>query len=204
MISRLPGLVVLGLVGLVLTTGCTPSVTLNHYTLSSHAIRDSKTPQTEAFAQSVGLGPVTLPEMVDRPQLVLRTSAHRVVLAETHRWAGPLRIELARVLADNLAALLGSRSIPSYPQRGAEHADVRVSVDVQRFESILGKTATIAAIWTVQWANGTQRTDSASVQEPISDESYDALVAAHSRALMTLSQNIASTIRGGASPRPLP
>ena len=204
MISCPSRLAIAGLAGLVLMTGCASPGTLNHYTLSSHAIRDSKTPQTEAFAQSVGLGPVTLPEMVDRPQLVLRTSAHRVVLAETHRWAGPLKIELARVLADNLTALLGSRSIPSYPQRGADHAEVRVSVDVQRFESILGKTAAIDAVWTVHWANGTQRTDSASVQEPVSDESYDALVAAHSRALITLSKNIASTIRGGTSPRPLP
>ena len=203
MISRLPGLVVLGLVGLVLTTGCTPSVTLNHYTLSSHAIRDGKAPQSEASTPSIGVGLITLPEMVDRPQLILRTSEHRIVLAETHRWAGPLKTEIARVLADNLATLLGHRSVSFYPQRGAEHADVRVSVDVQRFESILGKTATIAAIWTVQWANGTQRTDSASVQETVSDESYDALVAAHSRALLTISQNIASAIQGGGGTTPL-
>ena len=204
MISCLARLAIVGLAGLVLTVGCAPPVTLNHYILNSHTVRDRGGPQPEAFALSIGLRPITLPDMVDRPQLVLRTSEHRVVLAETHRWAGSLKAEIARVLADNLAYLLGTRSISSYPQRGVERAEVRVSVDVQRFESILGKTATIDAIWTVQWTDGTQRTDSAHVQETVSDESYDALVAAHSRALMTVSQDIASTIRGGgvaASPR---
>jgi len=202
MISCLLRLAVAGLTGLVLTTGCTPSVTLNHYTLSSHSIRDGKAPQSEALTQSIGVGPITLPDMVDRPQLVLRTSEHRVVLAEMHHWAGPLKAELVRVLADNLAALLGTRSIFSYPQRGTEHADVRVSVDVQRFDSILGKTAAIEATWTVRWTDGTQQTDRASVQEAVSDESYDSLVAAHSRALMTISQAIASTIRRGAAAIP--
>ena len=202
MISRLSRFAGAGLASLLLTTGCASSVTLNHYTLSSQAVRDRGGPQLEAFAQSVGLGPITLPDMVDRPQLVIRTGEHRVVLAETHRWAGPLKAEVARVLADNLAALLGTRSISFYPQRGTEHADIRVSIDVQRFESILGKTATIDAIWTVRWVDGTQQTDRASVQEAVSDGSYDALVAAHSRALLTISQNIVSTIRGGAAATP--
>ncbi|MDH4080273.1 MAG: PqiC family protein [Nitrospira sp.] len=202
MISNLPQLAIAGLASLVLTTGCASSVTLNHYTLSSQAIRDRGGPQPEAFAQSVGLGPVTLPDMVDRPQLVLRTSEHRVILAGSHRWAGPLKTEFARVLADNLVHLLSTRAIFSYPQHGAEHADVRVSVNVQHFESVLGKTATIDAIWTVRLVDGTQRTDRASVQEAVSDGSYDALVAAHSRALLTISQNIASTIRGGTAATP--
>ena len=203
MINSLSRLAIFGLAGFALTTGCTPSVMLNHYTLSSHAVHDRGGAQPEAVTRSIGLGPLTLPDMVDRPQLVLRTSAHRVVLTETHRWAGPLKTEIARVLADNLATLLGSRSIPSYPQRGAERADVRVSVDIQRFESILGKSATIDAIWTVQWTDGTQRTDRAQVQEPVPDESYDALVAAHSRALLTISQDIALTIRGNDKAAPI-
>lgn len=197
MISYLPRLAVAGLTGLVLTASCTPSITLNHYTLHSQTIRNVDDPQPKAFSQSISLGPITLPDIVDRPQLVLRTSEHRVVFTETHRWAGPLKAEIARVLADHLAYLLGTRSISFYPQRGAERAEVKVSVDVQRFESILGKTATIDAIWTVQWADGMQRTDNTHVQESVTGETYDALVAAHSRALMAVSQGIASSIRGG-------
>ncbi|HMS83857.1 MAG TPA: PqiC family protein [Nitrospira sp.] len=204
MISSLSRLAIAGLAGLVVTAGCASSVTINHYMLSSHVARDRGGIQPDTFAPSIGLGPLTLPDMVDRPQLVLRTSEHRVVLAETHRWAGPLKTEIARVLAENLAHLLGSRSILSYPQRGAERADVRLSVDVQRFESILGKTATIDAIWTVQWTDGKQRTDRTHVQETVSDESYDALVAAHSRALLTVSHGIASTIREGDQATSLP
>ncbi len=203
MINNLSRLAIAGLAGLVLTTSCAPSVTLHHYILSSHAVRDHGSVQPDAFARSIGLGPFTLPEIVDRPQLVLRTSEHRVVLTEAHRWAGPLKAEIARVLADNLAHLLGNPLVLSYPQRGAEHADVRVSVDIQRFESILGKTATIDAIWTISRKNGALQTKRTYVQETLADESYDALVAAHSRALMTVSQDIASTIQVGGVAAPL-
>jgi uncharacterized lipoprotein YmbA len=141
--------------------------------------------------------------MVDRPELVVRANAHRVVISETHRWAGPLKTEIARVLADALAHLLNSRAVFIYPQRGAEQAGIRVSVDVQRFESILGKTAIVDALWTIRWKDGRERTNQARVQETVTDESYEALVAAHSRALLTVSQGIASTIRDGGIAAPL-
>lgn len=203
MISNLSRLVIAGLAGLSLTAGCASSVTLNHYILSSHAIQNRGNVQPDTLAQLIALGPITLPEMLDRPQLVLRTNEHRVAFTETHRWAGPLKTEISRVLTDNLAYLLKDRLVLPYPQQGTARADVRVSVDIQRFESILGKTATIDAVWTINRKNGALQTNRTYVQEAPADESYDALVAAHSRALMTVSQEIASAIQGGGVAAPL-
>ncbi len=204
MANRLSGLTILGLIGLSLTVGCAPTAPLNHYTLSNLAVQGQRAVEaSRSFPQSISLGPLTLAEIVDRPELVVRANAHRVVISETHRWAGPLKTEIARVLADSLAHLLDSRPVLLYPQRGAEQADVRVLVDVQRFESILGKAAMVDAIWTIHWKNGTQETHHAHVQETVADESYDALVAAHNRALLTISQGIASTIRDGGMAAPL-
>ena len=44
----------------------------------------------EANAPSVWVAPVTLPEAVDRPQLVVRVTPNRVAILDGHRWAEPL------------------------------------------------------------------------------------------------------------------
>lgn len=154
---------------------------------------------------SVGLGPITLPEIIDRPQLVVRTNTNRVVVADTHRWAGLLKNEIPRVIAENLSQILGSANIRYYPQHGSDTAEARIYVDIQRFESVLGKTATIDAIWTIQRAGSKeQRTDSTHVQEPVPDESYDAVVAAYGRAIFAVSQAIASTLQVSEAARSTP
>ena len=60
-------------------------------------------------APSISVGPVSIPELVDRPQLVVRVRPNEVVLTEQERWAEPLRGAITRVVAANLAAALGAR-----------------------------------------------------------------------------------------------
>ncbi len=60
-------------------------------------------------AISIGLGPVTLPEYLDRPQIVTRTDRNTVLLAEFDRWAEPLSGNVSRTLAENLTYLLHER-----------------------------------------------------------------------------------------------
>jgi len=71
-----------------------------------------------------------------------------------------------------------------------------VRVDVLRFDSAPGEAATIDALWTVrpprQAALLTGRTVA---REPVADKDCGALVAAHSRALAAVSQDIAAAIR---------
>ena len=74
---------------------------------------------------------MSVPELVDRPQLVVRLGANQVALEEQARWAEPLRGAIARVVAANLAAALGARVVG---QRNGD-PDYRVTLDVQRFDS---------------------------------------------------------------------
>src|SRR4051794_33515633 len=52
-----------------------------------------------AAAYSIVVGPVTVPDMADRPQMVLRTKPNQVEIAELARWAEPLRDAIPRVVA---------------------------------------------------------------------------------------------------------
>ncbi len=185
----------MGVVLSVLIAGCGASPSIQYYMLNSGVTAGKERPHL-APNLSVGLGPITLPEMIDRPQLVVRTNTNRVVVADTHRWAGLLKNEIPRVIAENLSRILGSTNIRYYPQHGSDTAEARIYVDIQRFESVLGKYATIDAIWTIQWAGSTGRqTESVHVQEPVPDESYDAVVTAYGRAIFAVSQAIASTLQ---------
>lgn len=68
-------------------TGCADSQPTRFYTLSPLAAALGSTPPTLLPDVTVGVGPVTLPPYLDRPQLVTRAGGNRVVLAEFDSWA---------------------------------------------------------------------------------------------------------------------
>jgi len=141
-------------------------------------------------APSIAVGPVSVPELVDRPQLVVRLGANQVALEEQARWAEPLRSAIARVVAANLAAALGARVVG---QRNGD-PDYRVTLDVQRFDSG-DEGALIDAAWTVVPRNGERRSGRSVAREKPQRKEHDALVAAHSAALAAISRDIAAAIR---------
>jgi uncharacterized lipoprotein YmbA len=180
----------------VVTAGCGTSPTVHFYTLSSSSTTPAGGEAAPAAAMpSVGLGPITLPDVVDRPQIVLRAGANQVVIAEEHRWAEPLKSEIPRVIAENLSQILGVKQVWSYPQNAAETAEIQVLVDVQRFESAPGEAATIDASWTVQRKPGEPTPGRSLAREAVNGSDFDALAAAHNRALAAVSREIAAAIR---------
>jgi uncharacterized lipoprotein YmbA len=145
-------------------------------------------------AYLVVVGPVTVPEIVDRPQLVMSAGANRVEIAEQARWAAPLKSEIPRVISDHLARLLEGARTATSDQRSAGTPDYRVLVDVQRFDSSM-QGALIQASWTIRTKEGAPTLTGRSVVTENAGAGYDALVAAHSRALARVSSEIADAIR---------
>ena len=73
---------------------------------------------------------------------------------------------------------------------------IRVAIEVQSFESAPGEAATLNAVWIVRRTrDGKAETGRTTVREPAQDKGYDALAAAHSRALARMSQDIADAVR---------
>ena len=178
------------LFALVAGSGCA-SPRSNFYTLNSSA-----KPVTAGAGTSVSVGPVSVPAAVDRPQIVVRLGPNQVAIDEFHRWASPLPDAIARVVAENLAATLGTPNVTVFSQPMATGARYRVLVDVLRFESAPGEAATLDAVWTVRSTkDGTTRSGRTTVSEPVPDREYATLAAAHSRALDRLSADVAVAIR---------
>ena len=174
--------------------GCGSSPKVNFYALSSAAA-----PERAAAGAAYGvvaIGPVTVPEMIDRPQIVTRAAANQVTLDEFAQWAEPLKGQIPRIIAANLTQLLDGAYVIAYPQSANVPADYKVDINVQRFESSLGDAAAIEVLWLVRPARGgAPKTGRSVAREPTGGKGYDALAAAHSRALAAVSREIAGAIR---------
>jgi uncharacterized protein len=180
---------------LALLTACANAPKEQFYTLADSA---PNTPRSlSGLEYGVAVGPVYVPDSVDRPQFVLRTPGAEVRIAEQVRWAEPLKDGIARAVATNLAHSLNNARVSPRPYGAGGDADYRVVVDVQRFDSTLGESATLEVMWTVRRTkDGEQQTGRVRAQEPVSGPGYEALVAAHARALADVSRDIAEAIRG--------
>jgi len=165
------------------------------YTLASTATPGDAPPARYA----VMVGPVTVPGSVDRPELVVQIAPNRVEIDEFNRWASPLNDSIARAVAGDLAVLLGTSDVAAGPLAQFNHA-YRVTIDVQRFESIPKESVLIDAVWAVRTtATGSTRSGRTVATEPVTGTGYDALAAAHSRALATVSADIAAAIQASAA-----
>jgi uncharacterized lipoprotein YmbA len=184
---------------LVLAAGCGSSPPAHFYLLNATATAANAAPARYA----VVVGPVSIPASVDQPQFVIQTSPNAITKDEFHRWGAPLQDEIGRIVAADLATLLGTPRVTATP---LPHFDAayRVAIDVQRFESVPGKSATIEAVWVVYATAGQAaagRSGHTLAEETVADATMDALVAAHSRALAGLSADIAAAIRAAARTR---
>jgi uncharacterized protein len=178
--------------------GCSPTAPSRFYTLGSTA-----TPGVALNAPTtVMIGSVSVPASVDQPQFVVQVAPNRVEVDEFNRWAAPLNDSIARAVAGNLAVQLGTPEVATAQLPNFSPAYF-VTIDVQRFDSIRGEAALDEAVWVVRdTANGATRSGRTTARETVQGGSFEALAAAHSRALATLSGDIAGAIRAEASEKP--
>ncbi|MDY7575314.1 PqiC family protein [Actimicrobium sp. CCI2.3] len=185
MTSRLPRTLAALLAASLLLAACASTPATQFYTLEALSASGTST-----STSAVRIGHVTVPELVDRPQMVLRSGSNQVNLLEQRRWAESLRSAIARVVAANLA-VPGSTATATTT---TTTATTTVDIDVDRFDSQLGVAVDLSATWHIRPAAGSVRSGSMRWHEPVSGNDYADLAAAHSRALAELSRQIAAAV----------
>ena len=184
-------------IALLISAGCANTKPSRFYTLSPLATSESEAQgSAEGPGLAIGVGPVKLPEHLDRPQIVTRTSRNELRLAEFDRWAGPLQDDFSRVLAENLSILLSTGRVSLYPWRRSVPIDYQVVVDVNRFDGELGGNMWLIARWSVFGGRDKEVLSmrKSRIIEPSGAQGYRAMAAAQSRALANLSREIAKVI----------
>ena len=144
---------------------------------------------------AIGIGPVDFPELVKRQQIVTRTGSHKFHVDEFHRWGGPLDEDFTRVLAENISTLMGTDRVAVFPWEAYFQPVYRVLMTVQGFDGRLGGPVALHATWTILDGEANELTTKRSfIEQPASGGDYEELVSAESRALATLSREIAEEI----------
>lgn len=97
----------------------------------------------------LGLGPIKLPDYLDRSEIVTRADSNRLQFSENDHWAEPLKNNFTRVLSQNLSSLLGNLQIVNFPWYSSTHIDYQIAVTVDRFECEGQGNARLAARWSI-------------------------------------------------------
>lgn len=182
--------------------GCAQTASTNFYTLS--VATEPEVAKRSAQGLVIGLGPITLPQYLDRPDIVTRQGANQMRLADLSKWAEPLEPLLTRIMAEDLYALLDANDVIPIPQRGDIPLDRIVEVDISRFDADESGEVVFDARWRIYRSDNetlivSGRSQITEQGAPIPD--YNAIVAAMSRAIGRASEEIADAI---ASPPPRP
>ena len=194
------------LLSIGILSGCsTINPKTSYYQLSAPPITSIPTANKD---MRVMVGPVSLPAMIDQPELVVQDGANTVQLYPYQRWAGSLKNDVERVVSSNLTQELSTPHVWSYSQSLQTQFNYQVFLDVQSLESKLGREVVLDVIWTIKPTN---RKDEASskknvvkaatingrsrVTEKVSNEGFEALVEAQSKAFYKVSLDIAKAIQ---------
>jgi uncharacterized lipoprotein YmbA len=146
----------------------------------------------------IGIGPVKLAEYLDESLIVTRTSDNELAKAQFNRWVGSFKDNFINVFADDIGFLIPTERIYLYPWRLSVPIDYQITLDVVRCDGRLGDAALLEARWSILGGPEKKllKTNRSSIREPVSGADYTALVAAQSRAIAKLSQEIAQAIQG--------
>jgi uncharacterized lipoprotein YmbA len=184
----------------VILTGCASSPSSKFYQLNPVQNKTSVSDVSPYNSLVIAIGPVRIPDYLDRPQIVTRSGKNELKLSEFHRWAGSLESDVTRVLVEDISGLLPADlfSVVRWTPylEGQVPASYRVEVLVDRFEGTPGDSVLLKAQWGVFAPNRSLLLKRESlIIEQINGSSYDALVVAMSSALERLSRDIAGGIR---------
>jgi uncharacterized lipoprotein YmbA len=203
--------------GLLVLAGCGTSPPSSFYTLTPIPAASREVSLAGGLV-GIGLGPVTFPAFLDRPQIVSRDSRNRLALDEINRWGGTLQDDFLRVWSENLSYLLGTSRIVIFPSEVRYPLDFRITADVLRFEGTPDGEAVLKVRWAVldpylekalavnegtyreHFAETPLQSKTAGKREGEPDN-RSALIAALSTTLAAFSQDVAAVV--GRLPRPV-
>ena len=176
-----------------LLAACGSSPQNNYFRLTS-----TVTSLPEGETPSLGIGPIEIPAYLDREKLVYAQQGNRLQVSATEYWAEPLDAGIERVLALNLAALLNTQSVRTFPWHPRRAPTYAVKLNLLSLDAD-DMTARLTAEWLVYRPENSATVERriARVQQALdaNDRGPDALPAAYSNLLYQLSEIIATAIR---------
>jgi len=121
-----------------------------YFILSPETVVVSASPLAPGDRLAVGIGPITIPGYLDRPEVVTRTSATELKVSNNERWGERLRSNVATVLSQGLSSQLPGVDLMKFPWPLNSAPDYQVSVDFQRLELTGDGQTQVVATWIIR------------------------------------------------------
>ncbi len=177
----------------ILLSACGTSPKTYFYSLNAE--HDNEIVTSENLA--IGVWNVTLPELIDRPEMVTRSGEYTIDLADFHRWLGGLSSNVSLLIANELSHNLKTGQVYVSPWSGDNSLDYQVKVYIRKFDGTLGGESSIKGIFVILNGKGNEKVqeETFSFNEKVKDKSYSEMAAAMSRLVVSLSGKIAQAIK---------
>jgi uncharacterized lipoprotein YmbA len=200
-IKRGTGFIALALMLILAGCGSTPSS--NYYVLAARDL-----PQSSSQQPSLGIGPVEIPEYLNRNGLVYSRDGNQLQIAQYERWAEPLEEGIVRVLGLNLAGLLGTENIRTFPWHPARAPQYGIKLRLMALDAD-DSNAELVAEWLVYKPDRDSRSDTTVSRRisrlliPVNNNQLQPgdLPGIYSKLLFQLSEEIAAAIRADTDSR---
>jgi hypothetical protein len=144
----------------------------------------------------LGVGPVTLPAYLDRPQIVTRSGDSRLTLAEFDKWAEPLEDSISRIILSELTQQFKDRKVALVPWKQKPDSAGQMSIAVLQMDNSDQGDAVLVVRWTLIDSRGNMlqsRISSLSASVERTDD-VNAWVRSQSTNIETLCQEMAKAI----------
>lgn len=118
---------------------------MHYYSLQDGSPQNHVIDTSADTVQRVGIGPITLPKLLNRPQIVTRLSQSEVVFAEQHQWGGRLQEEVTQYLTTQLQNDHPQQWVYPYPSDARPLPTYQWALDIQQLDGSLGGTVQLQA-----------------------------------------------------------
>jgi len=144
----------------------------------------------------IGVGPIKIPEYLDRPQIVTQGKEKTLKFAQFDRWGESLDLGVARLIGENLAVILPGAKFTLYPWNLSIPVKYQVVVEIVKLDSELDKDLVLVAQWLIIDAehSKTMIIKRSELRQPILPQNYSGLVKTLSMACASLSSDIAEAL----------
>jgi hypothetical protein len=144
---------------------------------------------------SIGVGPVEIPRLLNRPQVVSRKNNTEIIMSENHQWGGSYKEELIKAITDNFSTLLKTEKIEQYPWKSSFKPDYQVRIDIESFDGAIDKSVTLNARWRLLKNGKELLVKRALIEVPVKGSGYNVYVNAQSEAITRFSREVVEQIR---------
>ena len=143
----------------------------------------------------IGLGPIRLPEYLDRFQMVVAVSENKYKLIDGHRWAEKLDQNISLALFKTLPSQLGTDRMIRYPWPQRPGVDFQVKIDILELNIDQDGRSQLIAQWSIKSRDKTILNKRSTFTAQASTTDIDKMVQAQSECLTKLGQDIAVNLK---------